>query len=176
MPTTAERQVSWTLCLSFHKRGCEFGTIGKHFWGQKMLTDIYITEEFEKKTVDKMKYNKAAEDGSTSNYLKGSLKGVKRPLLIIFRRTLEETVLPRGMEKSWCNSTFKKRQNGIQQTSDQLDPCAVEFRRRTTSNLFGAAAVGNLSSRRRISSASPPPYIFQRFWQTFSIFSQSLLY
>ena len=45
----------------------------------------------------------------------------------------------------------------------QLDPCAVEFRRRTTSNLFGAAAVGNLSSRRRISSAPPPPYIFQRF-------------
>ena len=44
-----------------------------------------------------------------------------------------------------------------------LDPCAVEFRRRTTSNLFGAAAVGNLSSRRRISSAPPPPYIFQRF-------------
>jgi hypothetical protein len=37
-----------------------------------------------------------------------------------------------------------------------VDPGAVEFRRRAASNFCGAAAVENLSSRRRILSASPP--------------------
>jgi len=44
--------------------------------------------------VVKIKYIKAAgDDGSVSNYVIGSLKGVKRPLLNICR-SLEESVIP----------------------------------------------------------------------------------
>ena len=41
----------------------------------------------------------------------------------------------------------------------RVDPCTVEFRRRAASTLCGAAAVENLLSSRRISSA-PPAAVF----------------
>jgi hypothetical protein len=71
-------------------------------------------------------------------------------------------------------SIYAERQNGIVETTCALDsyqhscagevgPGAVEFRRRAASNLCGAAAVENLPSRRRISSAPPLPYFFSVF-------------
>ena len=56
-----------------------------------------------------MKHNKAAgEDGLVSTYIKGSLKGVKRPLLNIFRRSLEETVIPQEWKRANVTAIFKK--------------------------------------------------------------------
>ena len=55
--------------------------------GGNTLSDINITEERIQKAVDKMKHNKAAgEDGLVSTFVKGSIRGVMKPLLNIFRR------------------------------------------------------------------------------------------
>ena len=56
-----------------------------------------------------MKQNKAAgEDGLVSTYVEGSLKRVRRPLLNIFRKSLEETVIPQEWKRANVTSIFKK--------------------------------------------------------------------
>ena len=81
--------------------------------------EIDITEERIQKAVDKVKHNKAAgEDSLVSTYVKGSLKGVKRPLINIFRRSLEETVIPQEWKRANVTAIFKKEQNGIQRIID----------------------------------------------------------
>ena len=56
-----------------------------------------------------MIHNKAAgEDGLVSTYVKGSLTGVERPLLNIFRRSLEETVIPQEWKRANVTAIFKK--------------------------------------------------------------------
>lgn len=68
-----------------------------------------ITEEGIQLAVDKMKHNKAAgQDGLVSTYVKGSLKGVKGPLLNIFKRSLEETVIPKEWKQANVTAIFKK--------------------------------------------------------------------
>jgi hypothetical protein len=75
----------------------------------KTLSDIYITEERIQKAVDKMKQNKAAgEDGLVSTFVKGSIEGVKKPLLKIFRRSLEETGIPDEWKRANVTAIFKK--------------------------------------------------------------------
>ena len=67
-----------------------------------------------------MKHNKAAgEDGLVSTYVKGSLKGVRRPLLNIFSWSLEETVIPQEWKRANVTAIFKKEQNWIQRIIDQ---------------------------------------------------------
>ena len=67
-----------------------------------------------------MKHNKAAgEDGLVSTYVKGSLKGVKRSSLNIFRRSLKETVIPQKWKRANVTAIFKKEQNGIQRIIDK---------------------------------------------------------
>jgi len=42
-----------------------------------------------------MKHNKAAEDDClVSTYVKGSIRGVRKPLLTLIKRSLEETIIP----------------------------------------------------------------------------------
>ena len=42
-----------------------------------------------------MKHNKAAgEDGLISTYVEGSIRGVRKPLLNLIKRSLEETIIP----------------------------------------------------------------------------------
>jgi len=63
--------------------------------GGKTLSDITIAEEKIQKAVDKMKHNRAeGEDGLVSTYVKGSIKGVRKPLLNLIKRPLEETIMP----------------------------------------------------------------------------------
>ena len=66
-----------------------------------------------------MKHNKAAgEDGLVSTFIKGSIRGVMKPLLNIFRRSLEETVITDEWKIANVAAIFKKESNGIQQTTD----------------------------------------------------------
>ncbi len=75
----------------------------------KHLSDITITEDRIQKAVDKMKHNKAAgEDGLVSTYVKGSIKGVTKPLVHLFRRSLEETVIPDEWKRANVTAIFKK--------------------------------------------------------------------
>jgi hypothetical protein len=69
----------------------------------KVLSDITITEERIQNAVDKMKQY---EDGVVSTFVKGSIEGVEKLLLKVFRRFLEETVINRCMEKGQCCGNF----------------------------------------------------------------------
>jgi len=77
--------------------------------GGKILSDIAITEERIQKAVDKMKHNKAAgEDGLVSTYVKGSIKGIMKPLLHVYNRSLEETIIPDEWKRANVTAIFKK--------------------------------------------------------------------
>jgi len=68
------------LCLSFHEKGCEYGT-GIMIMEDRKCSDTSLTEERIIKAVDNMKHNKdAGEEGLVSIYIKGSMHGEKRLL------------------------------------------------------------------------------------------------
>ena len=67
-----------------------------------------------------MKHNKAAgEDGLVSSYVKGSIRGVRKPLLNLIKRSLEETIIPDEWKRANVTAILKKEPNGIQQITDQ---------------------------------------------------------
>ncbi len=73
------------------------------------IIDIEITEERVQKAVDSLKYNKAGGvDGLVSTYVKGSWRGVRGPLTHIFKRSMEETVVPEEWKKANVTAIFKK--------------------------------------------------------------------
>ena len=56
-----------------------------------------------------MKQNKAAgEDGLVSSYVKGSIRGVRKPLLNLMTRSLEETIIPDEWKRANVTVVFKK--------------------------------------------------------------------
>ena len=74
-----------------------------------VLTDIVRREEKLLKVVEKLKNNKAAGvDGLVSTYVKGSKQCVKKPLLNIFRRSMEESVIPEEWKRANVTAIFKK--------------------------------------------------------------------
>ena len=47
-------------------------------------------------------------DGLVSTYVKGSIQGVKKPLLNIFRRSMEESLIPEEWKRANVTAIFKK--------------------------------------------------------------------
>jgi len=73
----------------------------------KILSDITLTEERIQKALDKMKHIKTArEDGLVSTYVKGSIRGVRKPVLNLIKRSLEKTIIPDEWKRANVTAIF----------------------------------------------------------------------
>ena len=80
-----------------------------HLNDRLILSEINVTEEKVFKAVNKMKANKAGGvDGLVSTYLKGSIRGIVRPLVKVFNESMEKTIIPKDWKDANVAAIFKK--------------------------------------------------------------------